>query len=218
MMREELAIFMESIKRVLSSAVDLIILNVLLIICCIPVITAGAAWVACYAYLLRIVRGIETSFPFKPFFVDFRKVFKKATISFLLLMACLLILAGDYFYAVYVADPVNKFFMIFSIVLAIVLLLAAMWLFPLIARFENTVRGSIKNAFLMAVAEFPRTIFALLITILIVALPLLIPELFIYLGWIWVMFGFSAPMYFTARLFRKQLDCIPKKIDENEQD
>ncbi len=42
----------------------------------------------------------------------------------------LFLMAGDYYFAVYASEPVNRFFLVFSIVIAAVLLLAAMWRFP----------------------------------------------------------------------------------------
>jgi len=217
-MREELKAYMEGIKRFMSAAADLIVLNILLFLCCVPVITAGAAWVAAYSYVLRIVRRQETSFPFKPFFEDFRKVFLKATRAWLLLLLCLVILAGDYYYAVYVSNPPNQFFLFFAIIMAVVLLFAATWLFPLMARYENTVRGHIKNAFLMAIGAFPKTLLAFVVQVSVIALPFLVPTLFTYLGWFWVLFGLSLPLYITAFIFRKPLDCEPQTEEENGQD
>ncbi len=201
--------------RSLSSAGDLILLNLLLILFCLPVVTAGAAWAAGYASLLRIVRGEEQGFPFKPFWKDFRKSFRTATLGWLIQLVCLAVMAGDYYYAVYQSDPPNQFFWAFSIIMTAVLLLIAVWLYPLIARFNNTVRGHIKNAVLMAVGMFPRTLLALAIQLSFLLLPLLISDLFTYFGWLWVCFGLSLPMLLTAKLFRKPLQSMPIKPDED---
>ena len=207
MNRDELTALWENLKRSLSATADLMVLNILLILCCIPVITAGAAWTACYSCLMRIVRGEEQGFPFRPFFREFRKAFRQATAAWMLLLAGLGILAGDYYYAVYISNPVNKLFLVFSMVMAFVLLAAAAWLFPLLARYENTLKKHIKNAFLMAVAAFPRTLAAMAVQGLFLLPPLLLPDVYVYIGWLWVMLGFSLPLYITAYLFRKQLEC-----------
>lgn len=212
-MREELVVFKESLRRFLNTAADLILLNFLMILCCLPVVTAGAALTAGYTSMLRTLRGVEQNFPFKPFLMDFKKSFRTATFSWLLLLLCLAVLAGDYYYAVYVSDPVNRFFLIFAIVVALLLMLAAVWLFPLIARYENTVRRHIRNAFLMAAGTFPQTLLAFAVQFVFLGLPLLVPDLLSYFGWLWVMFGLSLPMYITARLFRKPLGCERRKDD-----
>lgn len=208
-MREELTAFWDGLKRTLGAAADLILLNFLMILCCVPVVTAGAAWVSSYAHLLRIVRGEATGFPFKPFLEDFRRGFRQATLAWLLLAVVLILLAGDYYYAARVADPVNGFFLAFSIAMAAMVLPSAVWLFPLMARYENRLGAHLKNSFLMAIAALPRTLLALMVQLLFATLPFLLPDLFLYAGWVWVLFGFSLPMYVTARLFRKPLGCAP---------
>lgn len=217
-MRDQLASMMEGMKRSLNTAADLLALNLLLILGCVPVVTAGAAWTAGYGYVLRLVRREETGLPFQPWWEAFRANFRRATAAWLLLLACLLIVAGDYYYAVAIAEPVNRFFLVFSLVMAVLLMLAATWLFPLLARFDNSVRGHIKNAVLMTAGMFPQTLLALAIQIGVWLLPLFVPALFYYLGWLWVMFGFSYPMYLTAKLFRKPLDSEPRDVDVTGQD
>lgn len=205
MMRDERQAFWEGLKRTLSAAADLILLNFLMILCCVPVLTAGAAWVAGYQHMLRIVRREETGFPLHSFFADFRKAFRQATAAWLMQLACFAVLAGDYYYAVHVSVPVNRFFLAFSIAMAVVLSSASVWLFPLMARYDNALRRHIKNAFLMAVALLPKTFLALLIQLAFLAPPLFFPDILIPLGWFWVLFGFSLPMFLTAKIFRKPL-------------
>ena len=217
-MREELTEMMAAFKKTLNAAADLIILNLLLILCCIPVVTAGAAWVAAYTHILRILRGVETNLPIRSFFRDFRDALRKATPAWLLTLLCFVILAGDYYYAVYVADPVNHFFMVFAMVMAVVLFAGAIWLYPLLARFENTLKVTIKNAFLMAVAMLPKTLLAMLIQLTMLLILFLYPAIFVYFGWLWMLVGISLPMYITAYLLRKPLDCIPKPDTDIEQD
>lgn len=212
-MREQLTAYMSHLKRLLNSAADLIVLNLLTIVCCLPVVTIGAAWTACYAGILRIVRGQETGIPARAYFVDFRKAFRTATPAWLLALVCVFIIAGDYYFAVYVNNPPNRFFLVFSIAMATVLLFGLTWLFPLMARFENTVRGHIKNAFLMAAGTFPKTLLAVAAQLFFLVLPLFVPLMLVYLGWLWVMLGLSLPMYITARLFQTELDCVPKPDD-----
>ncbi len=215
-MKGELAIFWGGLKRALGKAADLILLNFLVALCCAPVVTAGASWAAGYASLMRIARGEDQGMPLKPFFLDFRKTFRQATAAWLMLLLCLAILAGDYYYAAYVASPVNRFFLVFSIALAAVLLSAATWLFPLIARYENALPAHIKNSFLMAVAALPRTAAALAVQILFLALPLVFPDVFMYLGWIWVLWGFTLPMYLTVLMYRKRLGNEPREKNPEE--
>lgn len=215
-MREQLTAMMAGLKRGMNAAADLIILNILMLLCCLPVFTAGAAVVASYTCIMRLMRGGEPSFPAKAFLVEFRKAFPKATLAWLLVLLCIVLLAGDYYFAVYVNDPPNRFFLIFAITMAVVLMLGVIWLFPLMARFENTVRGHIKNALLMVVAAFPKTLSAMMVHLFFYLLPFFIPEMMLYLGWLWVLMGLTLPQYLTVSLFRQELACEPTLPEESE--
>lgn len=216
--RDHLGALLEKLKRLAATAFDLMALNILFILCCVPVITAGAAAVACYSCILRMLRGKEQGMPFGAFFKDFARAFKTATPVWLLLLLCLLILAGDYFYAVYVATPVNKFFLIFAIVMAAVLLGAAAWVFPLMARFENTARAHMKNAFLMAFANLPRTLLVLVLQAVCLLMPVLLQTIFYVLGWLWLLLCFSGAMYLTAYVLRKPLQALPPEKAEEKKE
>lgn len=215
---KELNKFWYGLKRLLSAMGDLFVLNLLVILCCVPVLTAGAAWAACYSCIVRIFKEEETGMVFKSFFRYFKQNFKQATLAWLIMLLCLLVFAGDFYYAVYVAVPVNSFFMAFAIIMTVLIMLVALWLFPLIARFENTLGKQIKNASLLAVGVFPRTLVALLICALFYVTPFIGPGLVVYFGWFWLMFCFSLPMYLTIKLFRKQLDAYPDPAEDGEEE
>ena len=61
---------------------DLCMLNILCIVCCIPVITAGASLTAVYYVTMKMVRN-EESYIFKGFIQAFKENFKKSTIIWL---------------------------------------------------------------------------------------------------------------------------------------
>jgi uncharacterized membrane protein YesL len=214
-MRERFEIIGDELKRMLSVLGDLILLNLLLIFCSIPVFTAGAAVVACFSSISRMLRGGEgASIP--AFFRDFAAGFKKATIAWLIELACLLLLAGDFWFAVVYSVPTNTFFLIFAIALATVILLGAIWLYPLLARYENKLGPTIKNSFLMALAHFPKTLLVLLVWTAVFTLPFVFFDVFLFFGWFWLLFGASLPMYLTAKLFRATLQCEPGKTNINQ--
>ncbi|MBO5999901.1 MAG: YesL family protein, partial [Lachnospiraceae bacterium] len=60
------------LMKVLSRVADLLILNLLTVVCCIPVITAGAAFSAMYYVLLKMVRG-EEGYIVKQYFKAFKE-------------------------------------------------------------------------------------------------------------------------------------------------
>ena len=78
----------------LSRLADLIGLNFLFLICCLPVFTIGAAWTALYYVTVKMVRK-EESYIWKDFFKSFRENFKQATLIWLINMLVLAIFAAD---------------------------------------------------------------------------------------------------------------------------
>ncbi len=100
----------------------------------------------------------------------------------------------------------------------VVLLLAVLWFFPLTARFHNTFGTQVKNSFLLAFAQLPRTLLVLLIWVLMIGTPIFLFDLFMYFGWFWLLCGVSLPMYLTAKLFRNSLQLDQSKEEQEGQD
>jgi uncharacterized membrane protein YesL len=205
-------------RRALSFAGDIVILNLLFFLCSIPILTIGAAASACYAGLFRTLQKKETGMVFRAFFADFRASFGQATGGWLLMLLLGFILAGDVWFAVAYSEPDNQFFLYFAIISAAVLLLAALWFFPLTARFQNSLGTQVKNSFLLAFAQAPRSLLALLIWALMFGIPIFLFDIFMFFGWFWLLCGVSLPMYLTAKLFRNSLQLEPSKEEQEGQD
>lgn len=210
-MKERFRLLRAGFNHKLSLVGDIVILNLLFLVCSVPVFTIGAAATACYAGLSRTLQKKETGLVYKAFFADFRAAFRQATAAWLVELAAILILLGDLWYAVEFSEPDNTFFIIFAAVVGAGILLASLWLYPLIARFQNTLGEQVKNAFLLAFAQFPRTLLALVIWVVTLGLPFAVYEVYAYLGWLWLAGGISLPMYWTVKLFRKTLELDPKQ-------
>lgn len=190
------------VMRTLSTAADLIILNLLTILCCLPVVTVGAALTALNAAAIKIVRSEETA-PVKDYFRAFRENFKKGTGMGLLFLLMFAILIADYLAAgnyVPALRPVIA-------AIALLILMLGQYAFALLARYENTVRGTLKNALLLAVGYFPRT---LGMAVFAVILWLLAVQFLRYGAPILFLFGLSLPCYVTILLMQKVFDNLEK--------
>ena len=216
-MKERFRLLSAQFRNALNLAGDLVILNLLLLISCIPIVTIGAAMSAGYAGLFRTLQKKETGLLLKRYVADLRAAFRQATAGWLLQLVAFFLLAGDIWFAVVYSEPNNVFFLVFALVVGAGLLLASLWFYPLTARFQNSFPTQLKNAFLLAFAQLPRTILALLIWALALGIPVLLFDVFMYLGWLWLLCGLSLPMYLTVKLFRKTLQLDPSQ-EEQEQD
>lgn len=182
------------VMRSLSAAADLIVLNLLTILCSLPVLTLGAALTALNAAAIRIVRGEETA-PVKDYFRAFRENFKKGTGMGLLFLLIFAVLIADYLAAgsyVPILRPV-------LLAIALLILMLGQYAFALLARYENTIGGTLKNALLLAVGYFPRTLGMAVFT---VVLWLLAIQFLRYGAPILVLFGLSLPCYVTILLLQ----------------
>lgn len=125
-------------------------LNILWFLCCIPVFTIGASTTALYYVSFKLVRNEEGNIT-KQFFTAFRSNFKKATLIWLPLLG-LGILFGIDGYVLYHIRLENVFWTLCGAVLicaGVVYLIVLLNVFPLFARFENTIPATFKNALVM---------------------------------------------------------------------
>ncbi|MDO4491485.1 MAG: YesL family protein [Lachnospiraceae bacterium] len=142
---------------------DLIVLNCLLIICSVPIVTMGAAITAVYDMSLRMQRKEEDSVV-RGFFRGFKNNFRDATVIWLLFLFIAAVSFGDVMAGEILAAYGLQFPLMLIGGIQIVLALSLLpFLFALTARFENTLAGTLKNAFLMAVTHLGATLRMLLV-------------------------------------------------------
>lgn len=182
--------------RVLNRVGDLMILNFLMIICCIPIITAGAAFTAIHYVLLKIIRG-EEGYLFRGFFKSFKVNFKQATLIWLMMLVVVAVYVGDCLIFNYSGMEFPKVVMIAVVAVAVLLLMMAVYVFPLQARFENSIKNTLKNALILAFANLPKTI----LMMVCYAIPLVIGYFSDYALIFIFMFGISAPAYAATYLY-----------------
>lgn len=127
-------------------------LNILWFVCCIPIVTIGASTTALFYVTLKMVRNEEGNVT-RQFFQSFQENFKKATCIWLILLVLGIFLGCDG-YILYHIHYDSIFWTICSAILigALVLyLIVAMNIFPLLARFENSIHAMFFHAFLIGV-------------------------------------------------------------------
>lgn len=127
-------------------------LNILWFICCIPVITAGASTTALFYVTLKIARNEEGNIT-KAFFHSFRENLRQSTLIWLILLVLGIILGADG-YILYHMRFENVFWTLCTAVFCVAAAAYAivlMYIFPLLARFDNTVGAMFKNALFIGV-------------------------------------------------------------------
>ena len=151
-----------AVMRGLTALSDIILLNLCFLLCCIPLVTAGAAWSALYGAYLRRREGDGAGVVLA---LDFRLIAAlesvPAIVTVLLYLGALL-LAGT-----------------------------GLYVFPMIAVYEDTTPRMLKNALILSITALPRTLLLGLLAALPLIVLLLDVELFGRLLMLWLLVGCS---------------------------
>ena len=186
--------FMEIFGRI----TDLVLLNLLFLITCLPVFTIGAAITALYTMCFRLMRE-EYSGIVKSYFRSFKDNFKQATLIWLLLLV-LVVPALYYFILLFRLDGILRYSAFVFVLIAVVGLMTASYVFPWISQFENTTVQSLKNALILSISRLPRTAAILAINLMPLIVWFINPELFIQVSFLWVALYFAAAAYMNTGL------------------
>ena len=160
----------------LSTLADMVLVDVLCILFCLPVVTAGASIAATYKVVLDISRdscgGISNTF-----FRAFRQ------------------------------GPLYTVLFVIICILACTVAAVLLYLYPLMIRYQNTLREHLHNAMILTIYQFPRTLAMLFFHALPLLMALFLSSLFLYTLLFWLALGFSlVPMmdvYLLRPVFQK---------------
>lgn len=204
----------------MGKVADLMILNVLCIICCIPIVTAGPAITAMFYVTLKMVRN-EESYIVKGFFKSFKENLKQGILINLIMLlfgALILIdlrIMGNMEGSVYKA--LYTVFLAFGVVYIMIFL----YIYPVLAKFYNSIKNTFVNALLMSIRHLPYTFLMALVTAAPVAAIIFIPSEGVQSGLMLagIMIGFSLVAYINSYLFVKIFDnYIPKEEEMSEEE
>lgn len=184
--------------RLLSKAADLVVLNLLWIICSLPVITLGASTTAMNYVALKMARG-EEGYVARSFFQSFRQNFKKSTVLWGLMAAMGIVLYFDFYFVSHVSSQAARFMTIPLMFIGILLLMTSCYVFWILAWFENSMAKTVKYALMMAIAHLPYTLLIVILT-LGPALLLLAGNLMAS-SFMDIIIGFSLFAWLNAHLF-----------------
>ena len=194
----------------LSTVADLIILNLLTILCSLPVITAGAAITAKYYVAMKIIKGEGTGV-IVPYFKSFKRNFKQSTIVWLILIMAIALIILDWRWIMYNGWGNTAFIYKFGVIaFTAFALLMIMAIFPTIARYEMKTLEFFKAALIFVIIKFiPLAAIALLIAGSIIAC-------LWYAQWFPLVYVFTSTTitYFLCLVLIKQFDKLEKEQAE----
>lgn len=184
--------------RSLSRIADLIYLNILTLLCCIPIVTAGASMTALNYVVLKMVRN-EEGYLTRSFFKSFKENFRQSTIIWVIILAVFALIAGDFFILKYAVMEFPSWIKTALMAIVIILLFGLMHVFPVLARFDNTIINTFKNSFLMGILSFPKTVLMMIFWVIPIVIALSVYQILPLV----LMLGISGPAYMCALLYSK---------------
>lgn len=184
------------VMRALSDLSTLVFLNILTALCCIPVVTAGAALAAMHYVIMEMIE--ERGGPLAPeFFKRFKENLKNATPVWLILLAAAVFLYADY--RIIGGGQMGLPKAMLVPIYAGMFVLAAVYVYaiPLTAKFVYTTGAVFRNAAILAAAYFPRTIAMVMIS---AVMPYVLFNVTRLLP-LFFLLGLALPAYFCALFY-----------------
>ena len=143
---------------------DIIKLNFLWLLCSIPVVTMGAATTAAFYTGFRIEKD-KDAYIAAPFIREFKANLKKGSIIGVIQILIVYVIYIDFQLSA-AAGEKRLVYMAAGIVAVFLAFLHFIYVYALLARYENTIINTFRNSFSICIKFFPKTIGLLLLVLL----------------------------------------------------
>lgn len=162
---------------VLSKICDMLFISVVWTLLCIPVFTIGPANTALYYTIVKVIRR-ERGYLFREFFHSFRINFKSGAIIGVILTIIFALLAFDISMVWGKVDAKgshNSIMLGVFFAIAFLVLCFTIYVFPVLSRFDMTVKQLFKAALFMSMKHLPYTLAMAAITIFFIIGTIFLP-------------------------------------------
>lgn len=147
------------IFRVLSKIADIVCLNLIFLVSCIPIITIGTAWSALYYTTQKVIRR-EEGYLWKEYWSFFKENFRQGIILWLIALTGCAILLGDIAIIRNITDTgeIAGFVNAFFVFVFIFVILWINYIFVYLAKFHDTNKKILKNTLILEISKLPKTL------------------------------------------------------------
>lgn len=158
--------------QIVEKTVNLIKLNIIWVLCSLPLVTAGAALCALHVTAVRILEG-EEGYVFRDFWTVYRSKMRLSLKLWLPLLAAAVILIYDYMFWREVEGNLAEGMRVLICVLSGLWIALVIYVFPLAARMETAAGVTLRNGLLLVLKYLPQSVYLLFITGVFLAAALL---------------------------------------------
>ena len=194
-------------------------LNLMFLVFSLPIVTIGASTTALYAVNLKMVRKEEGTIG-RSFVDAFKSNFKQATKAWLMILGACVVIFAEIYMVLRAEGFLRNFYIVVIVIEGILMGLTVPFVFPLIARYNNTVLNTFKNSLLLAISNLWSWAKVFLIWFAPVYFSLYDFSIFFLTWYLWLIIVFGLMGYCSSITLRKVFDRIDAagKQKENEED
>ena len=112
-------------------------------------------------------------------------------------------LAVDYAIVAYMAFPGRMAVIVLIFFLLFALILVSGLVFPLLSQFPGGIKETVVNAVLLSLAHLPKMLLVTAMNLLPVLLAVILPQVFMLLGFVWLICGFALMCWYDITVIEK---------------
>ncbi len=211
-MKNKIFNFDSPLVNLIFRIADLILLNLITLICMIPVFTIGPALKALAFTSLKMVRE-EDGNVIKTFWRNFKLNFVQSMLLGFICLVALFVMLGDIYALVMLKSMFPWPAIVASAIAITIALITLLYAVPMQGRFLNKIKDTLKNAFWLALIKLPHSLVMLLCWLLLPVAYYLISENFLPLL---LTLGLSLPAYLNALVYEPFFREIEDRITQND--
>lgn len=157
--------------RFMWKLVQLLWLNLLWFLCSLPLVTLGASTTALYYVAMKMAKDQE-GYIARDFFKAFQMNFKQATVIWLILAPIGIVLGVNLLYYWILDYDSSLFIRVVFTVLTAIYSMVCLFVFPALAKFENSIRNTMHFAVVMSIRNMIWAVLAIGAEIVIIGISL----------------------------------------------
>lgn len=196
----------------MNTLAEYILLNFLWLICCIPIVTIGASTTALYYVTMQTARE-EHGYIARSFFRSFKENFKQSTIIWLIMFFLGATLTFNVSFWFTMKSTIGNVLGTLVSVALLLYIFTLFYVFPLLSRFNNTVKQTMKNALFISLQNLKQTLLITVVNVIIVLVIYLLPISAIF----FLLFGFAFCAYLNSFQFVKVFKCYETDLSDSDE-
>ena len=205
------------LKKGLDAFGNMFGLNLCFILGCIPVITIGASLAATYATAIRLQENEEETI-LSCYIREFKRNFKQATLGFLALLVAVAVLLAEWLVVNTQTGAISLFYTVVFYLGLLFLSLILAFFFPMIARYQTTLKQAVKNSILLSVGYFWSWLKITVAWVAPVAFSIIYPIIFLYTWYLWLLLIFGMIIWGTSHSIRFVFNQNAEALQQSEEE